>query len=467
MPLSSGARLGPYEISPRSARAAWARCTVRGTRASGARSRSRSCRRRSRTTRPARAIRAARRGRSPRSTTPTSSPSTTSAIERRRAYIVTELLEGETLRARARPRALPVAQGGRERRPDRGGSGRRPREGHRPPRPQAGEPVRHQRRAASRSSTSASRSCGARSADVARARETALDAHRGRAWCSAPSATCRRSRCRGRPADHRSRHLLARRGPLRDARGAARLRRATAAETMTAILREDPPEASVAGRPVAPALERTVRRCLEKNPAERFQSRGRGVRPRGGFGRVGDGCRGRASQTGRRRFLAWGSLALPAAAAGVLGYVAGQHRERSGTVPRLSFKRLTFRRGPIVTARFGRTVARSSEPLEAQPFRVYQTRPEGGEFPLPVENAELLAVARDGRVAVLLVKRSATNAWWKKGTLAVVAAAGGAPRELAEDVRGRRLLPRRASSRRGARRLGPIAARVPVGARPV
>jgi hypothetical protein len=34
------------------------------------------------------------------------------------------------------------------------------------------------------------------------------------------------------------------------------------------------------------------------------------------------------------------------------------------------------------------------------------------------------------------VKRSASNAWWKKGTLAVVAAAGGAPRELAEGVRG-------------------------------
>jgi dipeptidyl aminopeptidase/acylaminoacyl peptidase len=45
-------------------------------------------------------------------------------------------------------------------------------------------------------------------------------------------------------------------------------------------------------------------------------------------------------------------------------------------------------------------------------------------------------VARDGRIAILLVKQSAGNAYWKKGTLAVVPAAGGAPRELADDVWG-------------------------------
>ncbi len=49
-------------------------------------------------------------------------------------------------------------------------------------------------------------------------------------------------------------------------------RRETAAETMTAILKEDPPELAT-GRPeVSPALDRIVRHCLEKNPAERFQS---------------------------------------------------------------------------------------------------------------------------------------------------------------------------------------------------
>ena len=48
--------------------------------------------------------------------------------------------------------------------------------------------------------------------------------------------------------------------------------RDTAAETMTAILREDPPELAGAGARVSPALERVIRRCLEKKPGERFRS---------------------------------------------------------------------------------------------------------------------------------------------------------------------------------------------------
>ncbi len=43
-------------------------------------------------------------------------------------------------------------------------------------------------------------------------------------------------------------------------------------DTMSAILKEDPPELSETNRNVSPALERIVRHCLEKNPAERFQS---------------------------------------------------------------------------------------------------------------------------------------------------------------------------------------------------
>ncbi len=48
--------------------------------------------------------------------------------------------------------------------------------------------------------------------------------------------------------------------------------RDTAAETMTAILKEDPPELSDTAKLVSPALDRIVRRCLEKRPEQRFQS---------------------------------------------------------------------------------------------------------------------------------------------------------------------------------------------------
>ena len=54
--------------------------------------------------------------------------------------------------------------------------------------------------------------------------------------------------------------------------GQRAFRRDTAAETMTAILREDPPELSQQRADLSPALDRIVRHCLEKDPSERFQS---------------------------------------------------------------------------------------------------------------------------------------------------------------------------------------------------
>ena len=54
--------------------------------------------------------------------------------------------------------------------------------------------------------------------------------------------------------------------------GVRAFRRDTPAETMTAVLKDDPPELSDPVRLVSPALERIVRRCLEKNPEQRFQS---------------------------------------------------------------------------------------------------------------------------------------------------------------------------------------------------
>jgi Tol biopolymer transport system component len=54
--------------------------------------------------------------------------------------------------------------------------------------------------------------------------------------------------------------------------GTKAFRRDTAAETMTAVLKDDPPELSDSTNNISPALERIVRRCLEKNPEQRFQS---------------------------------------------------------------------------------------------------------------------------------------------------------------------------------------------------
>jgi eukaryotic-like serine/threonine-protein kinase len=46
----------------------------------------------------------------------------------------------------------------------------------------------------------------------------------------------------------------------------------TPADTISAILKEDPPELAETSRPIPPALERVIRHCVEKNPEERFRS---------------------------------------------------------------------------------------------------------------------------------------------------------------------------------------------------
>jgi serine/threonine protein kinase/Tol biopolymer transport system component len=46
----------------------------------------------------------------------------------------------------------------------------------------------------------------------------------------------------------------------------------TTADTISAILREEPPDLAATGRDIPPILERIVRHCLEKDPAARFQS---------------------------------------------------------------------------------------------------------------------------------------------------------------------------------------------------
>jgi serine/threonine protein kinase len=48
--------------------------------------------------------------------------------------------------------------------------------------------------------------------------------------------------------------------------------RSTSAETMAAILNDEPPAISQTGTNIPPALQRLVNRCLEKNPEERFHA---------------------------------------------------------------------------------------------------------------------------------------------------------------------------------------------------
>src|SRR5271170_3937273 len=54
--------------------------------------------------------------------------------------------------------------------------------------------------------------------------------------------------------------------------GKRAFQRSTSAETVTAILNDDPPSISQIVQTTPPGLQRVVHRCLEKNPEQRFQS---------------------------------------------------------------------------------------------------------------------------------------------------------------------------------------------------
>ncbi|MBA2705989.1 MAG: serine/threonine-protein kinase, partial [Blastocatellia bacterium] len=77
---------------------------------------------------------------------------------------------------------------------------------------------------------------------------------------------------RGRPADHRSDIFSLGIILYEMLTGRRAFRRDSAVETLNAILKEDPPELSESNSPINPALERVVLHCLEKSPEQRFQS---------------------------------------------------------------------------------------------------------------------------------------------------------------------------------------------------
>jgi serine/threonine protein kinase/Tol biopolymer transport system component len=77
---------------------------------------------------------------------------------------------------------------------------------------------------------------------------------------------------RGHSADHRA-DIFAFGAVLYEMlTGTRAFQKATSVETMTAILNEDPPDLSQLAPSASPALVRVAQRCLEKNPEQRFQS---------------------------------------------------------------------------------------------------------------------------------------------------------------------------------------------------
>ena len=145
---------------------------------------------------------------------------------------------------------------------------RRARQEHRPPRRETRQPVHHQRR------PDQDPRLRHRQADAAERRwipeQSRAPPRRRLGWWWARQATCRPSRfaaTRSMPAPISSASDA---HAPRDAHRPSAVPAQTAAETMTAILKEDPPQPLCSD--VSPALARIVARCLEKTREMRFQS---------------------------------------------------------------------------------------------------------------------------------------------------------------------------------------------------
>jgi len=211
----------------------------------------------------------------------------------------------------------------------------------------------------------------------------------------------------------------------------------TAADTMSAILKEEPPELADPHLNVPPALERIVRHCLEKNPAQRFHSISDvafGLEVLTGISSTTtSGAQHVAPAPQRRGWL------LPAVAAIVLClvlgavYLAGQH-SASTLIPH--FHRLTFRRGTILSARFspdGQTIIYGAA-LEGRPTELFTTRFDSTDSrSLGLEKTQLLSVSANGELAVSMDQHQ-LSPFTAAGTMGRVPLAGGAPREVAEEV---------------------------------
>jgi len=137
--------------------------------------------------------------------------------------------------------------------------------------------------------------------------------------------------------------------------------------------------------------------------------------------------------TNRRRLPLFASLAAAVLAALVGVFLAGK---RAGDRPLPDFQRLTFGRGGVWSARFapdGRTVVYGAA-WDGGPIRLYSTRTDGRDSTrLEVADADVLSVSSLGEIAMLLQRPIAPMNYFA-GTLARAPLAGGAPREMAEDI---------------------------------
>jgi eukaryotic-like serine/threonine-protein kinase len=243
---------------------------------------------------------------------------------------------------------------------------------------------------------------------------------------------------RGKTVDHRSDIFSLGTILYEMLSGASAFRRDSTADTMSAILKEDPPELSPANARISPALDRVVRRCLEKKPEMRFHSASDLAFALEALSAVSGSAAVRAAGEpetirldAKKRKALVAALAVAILAVIAVAFWAGT---RWATAPQPEFQELTFRRGTINGAAFapdGQTVVYAAA-WEGKAFQLFTTTPQGPESrSLDVDLGDLptlFTVSQKGELAFDSLGPD------KHPMLHVVPLSGGAPRQVAQDV---------------------------------
>ncbi len=214
----------------------------------------------------------------------------------------------------------------------------------------------------------------------------------------------------------------------------------TTADTMSAILKEETPELSETARNVPAGLERIVRHCLEKSSSQRFHSAGDLAFDLEALTEISatssksgaQAAMAQAKGTESRRKVAWGVAAVALAAA-MIGL--GWFGRGNGAVPPAEYQQITFRTGSIGDARFtpDGSIVYSASWEGGQP-QIYLARTDdNGSRELGLKDAELLSISKNGELAIRL-NTVFHGGYARAGTLARVPQNGGTPREVLDNV---------------------------------
>jgi Tol biopolymer transport system component/predicted Ser/Thr protein kinase len=245
----------------------------------------------------------------------------------------------------------------------------------------------------------------------------------------------------GQPVDFRSDQFTLGAILYEMATGRRAFQRKTGAETLVAIIREEP-ESLGQLAPKAPAPIRwIVERLLAKDPEERYASTKDLARDlkslRDHLSETSASGGLAAAEPARPRRRGWVLPTAAALAAGIAaGFLARGLMTNANSGAPVQLKQLTYSRGSIASARFApdaQTVVYTAS-WEGLPLDIFTTSPGTSESrSLGLHGAALLAISSTGELAISL-NRHFLFGFEEVGTLARVPLAGGAPREVLENV---------------------------------